>query len=164
MDDGDKDALDRVRQKGGPLMTKRAHPITPTELLRAMDKVTNIRVQRTLLLIVVSASRHMNLLRVHNWTNDIVRGVLMLIVEIIVETRPLRNQGLQQFREHSAAFQASLQGVDTRQLRGSVQRSEKDLLRSLRSLAQQGRLFPAGLRGIAIVKRSPFGWYYHSPS
>ena len=72
----------------------------------------------------------------------------MLIVEIIVEKRPLRNQGLQQVREHSAAFQASLQGVDTRQLRGSVQRSEKDLLRSLRSLAQQGRLFPAGLRGI----------------
>ena len=75
-----KDALDRVRQKGGPLTTKRARPITPNEVLRAMDLATNVRVRRTLFLIFVSASRHKDLLRVlkWSWTRNIARGILML--------------------------------------------------------------------------------------
>ena len=73
-----KDALDRVRQKGGPLTTKRARPVTPNEVLRAMDQAKDIRVRRTLFLIFVSASRHMDLFRVLKWADSIARGVLML--------------------------------------------------------------------------------------
>ena len=73
-----KEALDRVKQKEGPLTTKRARPITPNEVLRAMDQATDMRVRRTLFLLFVSASRHMDLFRVRNRTDNIARGVLML--------------------------------------------------------------------------------------
>lgn len=73
-----KDAIDRVRQKAGPLTTKRAKAVTAVQMRHLLESGPE-RVQRTLLLLFLGACRHADLLRVQCLhSTAIIRGVIML--------------------------------------------------------------------------------------
>ena len=69
-----KDAIDRVRQKAGPLTTKRAKAVTAVQMRHLLESGPE-RVQRTLLLLFLGACRHADLLRVQCLhSTAIIRG------------------------------------------------------------------------------------------
>ena len=73
-----KDAVDRVRQKASVLQTRRAVAITPQQLNYALTKVPE-PIARAIVLMWISASRHKDLLRVHQTqAAHIYRGVILL--------------------------------------------------------------------------------------
>ena len=73
-----RDAMDRIRQKASVLHCHRAIRITSEQLNEALRTAT-LNVARTLILMWVSASRHADLLRMHNTnTENLLRGILLL--------------------------------------------------------------------------------------
>lgn len=71
-----KDAADRIRQKAPVLGSKRAIPITPPQFRSLLTRAPPI-VANTVLLLLLSASRHMDLLRVLNY-KCFQKGIILL--------------------------------------------------------------------------------------
>jgi len=71
-----RDAQDRLRQKAPLLLSKRARPITPSEFQKLLSKAP-LGVQVTVILMLLSASRHVDLYKVIRF-QYFQRAVLML--------------------------------------------------------------------------------------
>ena len=73
-----KAAIDRIRQNAPVIETKRAMPIT-AEMINEALRTAPPHIARTIVLMWISASRHVDLLRVHSkQAAQIARGVLLL--------------------------------------------------------------------------------------
>jgi len=71
-----KDAQDRIRQKASVLATKRAPPLTPPMFKRLIAQAPP-KVAHTVMMLLLSASRHMDLLKVARY-RAFTKGIIML--------------------------------------------------------------------------------------
>jgi len=71
-----EDAADRIRQKAPVLGSKRAIPITIPQFRRLLKQAPAI-VRNTIIVLILSASRHMDLLRVLNY-RSFQKGIILL--------------------------------------------------------------------------------------